>query len=281
MSSRQSIKTTVKTRSERLTKMKNTAKKVSQTARVRVITTMRKKPSVSSIENMIRTRGRVKKQTSDMIIMELSRELVKKLKDIYDLSEREGGEYVGAIKFTITDNLVKYNSPTKHTNRDPLRVVAPPGTIDNFIVYHSHPIPARVGMIKSLVSVPSLDDFVAFIQSYPKMQANIILERHGFYVIDILESTLTNKPNPQQAYSMFRHLLDSKNIERFAVRYSPIPDQGLYGVSIASWKKLLNTYVNTVMRHRFNMTIRYYNYSELPEITLLNPGAVTASMNLS
>lgn len=273
MSSRQSIKTTLKTKDERLKNMKSVAKNKSRTARMRVITTMRKRSTVSSIENVISTRGRVKKHTTEMITMELSRELIKKLKDIYDMSEREGGEYVGAIKFTVADNLVKYNSPLKHTNRNPVRVVPPPGTLDNFIVYHSHPIPVRAGLIKSLVSLPSLDDFTTFIRNYPKMQANIILERHGFYIIDILESTLTNKPDPREAYSVFRYLLEHKNIERFAVQYSPIPSQGLYGVSIATWKKLLNTYINTVMRHRFNMTIKYYSYSELPEITLLNPGS--------
>ena len=135
-------------------------------------------------------------------------------------------------------------------------------------------------MIKSLVSVPSLDDFKAFIRYYPKMQANIILERHGFYVIDIIESKLRNKPDPNEAYKMFRFLLENKQIEQYAVRYSPRPTQGLYGVSITSWKKLLNTYINTVMRYKFNMTIKYYNYNEVPEITLLNLGSIPTPMNL-
>jgi len=273
-SSKQSIKKTATLRSMRVSKMESAAKNKSKTARTKRIAFSRKLP-LKSIENFIYTRGRVIQHTKKMIKMELSKQLIKdKLEDIYKLSELEQGEYVGAISFNVNDISVKYNSPLKHTNRNPMSVRPPPGTLDKYIVYHTHPIPKKVGMTTSLVSLPSLDDFVTFIKNYPKLQANIILERNGFYVIDIIESKLTTKPDPAEAYNVFRLLLENKKINDFLVVYSPRPEQALYGVSIKTWKALIDKYINSVMLHRFNMSIKYYTYDDTPIITLLNPQTI-------
>lgn len=222
------------------------------------------------------THGQVVDKAPEMITIAMSKELVKKLRDVYALSERERSEYVGAIKFNrINDAWVKYNSPMKYTNGNPMSVVPPEYMRDNFIMYHSHPIPVNPQLHTSLISLPSLSDFKYYVNNYPTLQANIILERNGFYMIDIIESSLNNKPDPDRAYTAFRYLLELKKINAFAV---PDPNGfglALFKVSITTWKKLINVYIDRVMRHKFNMSIKYYTYDDVPVMTILNPATIT------
>lgn len=261
-------------------KKKNIMENVRRRAKAARLTNVRTRTPVMSVEEVLFTRGIITKQTRDMATFNLNKQLIYKLKDLYATSEREKAEYIGAITFEVAGQLVKFKSPTKRTNRNPVSVTAPVNIISNYIVYHSHPVPPSVPRNMTVVTLLSQDDFSLFINGYPKLQANIVLERHGFYVIDIIESTLTNKPDPYEAYQMFLGLLENKNIDQYAYT-GPSPHLiALFAVSIASWKKLINVYIDKVMRHTYSMSVRYFTYDETPEITIVNPGSITAPMTL-
>jgi hypothetical protein len=276
MKERTSIKSTVMTKSQRLNQMKSAAKKVSTRARVNTVTTARRRLPLLGIEDIIETRGVIVKETPRMLTIKLSRDIIKKLKTVYLRSQRDQSEYVGVIKMTRMDNKVKFNSPTRHTNWHPTRVFPPVGTNENFFVYHSHPVPVDVNLSVSNVTLPSAEDFIYYVGGYPKMQVNIILERNGYYIIDLLETRLSSMPDPTAAHAFFLYLLDNLKLGRFQVSHRPLP-MWLFTVSIGSWQKTINTYIDKVMRRKFGLSIKYYRYSELPEITVKNPDTMTPS----
>ena len=276
MKNRKDIKT-VTTRLNPKTRLRQTAVAQTIRARANTVTTARRRLPIVSVEDIIETRGIVTKETRDTVTIKLSREIIRKLKDLYLTSQRDQSEYVGFINATRERNAVKFNSPTRHTNWHPSRVMPPQGTNDNLIVYHSHPVPVSRELSVSNVTLPSKEDFTYYVRGYPKMQANIILERNGYYMIDLLESDNFSLPNPSVAHDTFIQLLVNKDINRYQVTSMPLPI-ALFTVSIASWQKMFNTYIDRVMRHRFGLSIKYYRYTELPEITLKNPESF---MNLS
>lgn len=276
MKNRKDIKT-VTTRLNPKTRLRQTAVAQRIRARANTVTTARRRLPIVSVEDIIETRGIVTKETRDTVTIKLSREIIRKLKDLYLTSQRDQSEYVGFINATRERNAVKFNSPTRHTNWHPSRVMPPQGTNDNLIVYHSHPVPVSRELSVSNVTLPSKEDFTYYVRGYPKMQANIILERNGYYMIDLLESDNFSLPNPSVAHDTFIQLLVNRDINRYQVTSVPLPI-ALFTVSIASWQKMFNTYIDRVMRHRFGLSIKYYRYTELPEITLKNPESF---MNLS
>lgn len=255
------------------TKMKKVATAKSIQARRNIISAARQRLPIVSVEDIIETRGIITKESEHSVTIKLSREIIRKLKDLYLTSQRDKSEYVGFINATRERNTVKFNSPTRHTNWNPTRVMPPPGTNENLIVYHSHPVPVSRELSVSNVTLPSKEDFMYYVRGYPKMQANIILERNGYYLIDLLESDNFMLPNPSAAHDTFINILMNKDITKYQVMNTPVPIS-LFTVSIDSWQKMFNTYIDTVMRHRYGMSIKYYRYTELPEITLKNPETV-------
>lgn len=276
MKNRKDIKT-VTTMLNPRTRLRQSAAAQTIRARANTVAAARRRLPLVSVEDIIETRGIVTKETRDVVTIKLSREIIRKLKDLYLTSQRDQSEYVGFINATRERNVVKFNSPTRHTNWHPSRVMPPQGTNDNLIVYHSHPVPVSRELSVSNVTLPSKEDFTYYVRGYPKMQANIILERNGYYMIDLLESDNFSLPNPSVAHDTFIQLLVNKDINRYQVTRVPLPI-ALFTVSIASWQKMFNTYIDRVMRHRFGLSIKYYRYTELPEITLKNPESF---MNLS
>ena len=250
------------------TKMKKRASAASASARKTILSAFR----LLSINGILKTRGVITKERNNMITIKLSRSIIDKLNDIYKMSQQHKSEYVGIVNVTRSGKIVKFNSPTKHTNWNPRFVRPPPGTENNLVVYHSHPVPEDLGIPDSSVTLPSRYDFEYYINNYPRVQANIILERHGYYVIDLLESDMSNMPDPAKVHEKFIYLLDQKGIENYQV--SPYPElMSFYAVSITRWKEVI-AYVNKVLRHLFKVSIKYYRYSENPEITLKNPNTM-------
>jgi hypothetical protein len=248
--------------------MKKRASAASASARKTILSSFR----VLSINGILKTRGVITKERNNMITIKLSRAIIDKLNDIYKMSQQHKSEYVGIVNVTRSGKIVKFNSPTKHTNWNPRFVRPPPGTENNLVVYHSHPVPVDMGIPDSSVTLPSRYDFEYYINNYPRVQANIILERHGYYVVDLLEANISSMPDPVRVHEKFLYLLREKGIENYQV--SPQPDlMAFYAVSIDSWKNVIE-YVNKVLKHLFKVSIKYYTYSELPEITLKNPDTV-------
>ena len=57
------------------------------------------------------------------------------------------------------------------------------------------------------------------IEYYPRMQVNIILDRHGYYVIDFIETRKGSRPNKKQVLDEFSKTIKKRtfpNIENMS-----------------------------------------------------------------
>jgi predicted RND superfamily exporter protein len=92
------------------------------------------------------------------------------------------------------------------------------------------------------------------------MQVNIILDRHGYYVIDFIETRKGGRPNKKQVLDEFSKTIKKRtftNIENMS---------DFYKSNITTWKKIIkDEFSNTA-----GISIKYYGYNELATITLVN-----------
>ena len=195
----------------------------------------------------------------------LSKKLINNLKDVYKKTFTNQVEYSGTIPFTVknTRNYVKYITPTARTNGQFATVTPPNSDFKEYIMYHTHPVPPND---KPLFSFPSGMDLKAYVRHYPDLQANIILENQGYYIIDLIETNM-NKPNASRVATTFETLVTQREFSivtggyRVAVYVQTTPTR---------WKMAVNKYIDPIMRRQFGISIRYYTWDELGEITLLD-----------
>lgn len=198
----------------------------------------------------------------------LSRKLVNDLKKIYKKSYEQGVEYVGSTRFSVNNvrGVVKYDTPTQRTNNNFKRVAPSLQDLGAYIVYHTHPVP--VSFMSTYVTLPSIDDFTAYIGFYPYVQANIILEKHGYYVIDLVESDQFKKPNPKEVFKFFiEEVYKKAKFKNASTIYRGIE---FFRASPESLQRVINNYADPIMRKKYNISIRYHRYTELAKITLID-----------
>ena len=196
----------------------------------------------------------------------LSRKLVDDFKKISTQTDKNQAEYVGSARFTVrnTRGYVKFNTPTVSTNGAFAKVTPKLNELDSYIMYHSHPVPPSA--TNNTFTLPSLDDFEAYIAYYPYVQANIILEKNGYYVIDLIESDQLIKPTIAAVKKFWLdEIFKGGKFKNFSQVY-----RGIYffETSPESWKRTINTYVNDKMLQKFGISVKYYTYNELAPITL-------------
>lgn len=221
-----------------------------------------------NLNNVVYNFGTVERVGNVDVTIRLSRKLINDFRAIYKKSFKDQIEYAGSVQFNAknTRGLVKFNTPTQSTNYN-FKVVTPkPQDLTSYIVYHSHPVPLSD---TTLVTIPSDKDYSAYINTYPYIQANIILEKHGYYVIDLIESDRFKKPDPKKVYEFFmREVYDKGNFERYKVVHRGIM---FFKVDLKSWQKLINGYTDARMRQQFGISVKYYLYDDdLPKITLFD-----------
>jgi hypothetical protein len=136
-----------------------------------------------------------------------------------------------------------------------------------YIVYHTHPVPENN---KPLFTYPSETDFRTYISYYPTIQANLILEYQGYYIIDLLETNM-NKPNPDEVVAEFNRFLSSREFQRVSVNWSNLE---YFQTTPDRWKRAVNGYMDPIMRKKFGISIKYYTWDELGEITLLDKNVI-------
>jgi len=135
--------------------------------------------------------------------------------------------------------------------------------LTQYIVYHTHPVPPHG---TPLFTYPSENDFRAYIDNYPAVQANIILEKQGYYVIDLIETNM-RIPNATTVVNLFNQLMDGREFQRVRVVWSSLV---YITTTTKQWKKAVNNYLDPIMRKQFGISIRYYTWDELGKITLLD-----------
>jgi hypothetical protein len=213
--------------------------------------------------------GTVTSGNDRYLSVRLSRKTIKELQNVYKKTWEQRVEYGGSIPFTLsnTRNYVRFGTPTVSTNQKLTSVTPTQEDMTQYIVYHTHPVPNQN---RALFTYPSATDFRTYISYYPTIQANIILENQGYYIIDLIETNM-NKPNPDEVVAEFNRFLSSREFQRVSVNWSNLeyfqttPDQ---------WKRAVNGYVDPIMRKKFGISIKYYTWDELGEITLLDKNVI-------
>lgn len=221
--------------------------------------------AVMTIPRAIEARGTVLSERNDIMEIAFTKKLMVELKDIYAMTVDKQWEFAGAVRCTIhpTDkNYVKFNTPTRRTDQQRMSVAFTPDMIQFKMLYHSHPSPRGQ---RSLATFPSAGDFKLYIQAYPAIQANLILDNEGIYVIDLIESVA--KPDPTRAYAYFIRLLDIAKAPRLQI----VDDIIIYKVDKQRWKSFINNNVDPIMRKNFGISIMFYFYSDIPKIRIRDP----------
>lgn len=199
----------------------------------------------------------------------LSRKTIRELQNVYKKTWEQRVEYGGSIPFTLsnTRNYVKFGTPTASTNNQLASVTPTQEDMTQYIVYHTHPVPEQN---EPLFTYPSDTDFRTYISYYPVIQANIILENQGYYIIDLIETNM-NKPNPDEVVAEFKRFLNSREFRRVSVNWSNL---AYIQTTPNQWKRTVNNYIDPIMRRKFGISIKYYTWDQLGEITLLDKNVI-------
>jgi hypothetical protein len=214
--------------------------------------------------------GTITNLTNTNMGVRLSRKLVDDLKRVYQESYDRQIEHVGSTQFTVrnTRGAVKFNTPSKRTNERYNSVNPGIGDVDSYVVYHSHPVPPDN---RTLFTIPSIPDIKAYIETYPIVQANIILEKRGYYVIDLIESDMFKKPTVDEVVEYYNGLLATAKFDKVMTIHRNIM---FFNSDTSAWKKTINGYIDKMMRSKFGISIRYYTYDELAQITLIDKNKI-------
>ena len=225
----------------------------------------------------------VGKVTSDKINIRLPRRIVNELRDLNKKSSRNRWEYAGKIEFRPNPNksMVKFNNPQRLTSQ--LRNAITSETYqllyDSYIAYHTHPTAYTPNNLKNnnamnvnnntrkiLVTLPSGADMEAYIGTYPNMQANIISDENGYYVIDLIETTSREKPNAVEVNRTMEWL---RTQPFFQGRYRTLGGYEYFETTLTDWKKSINRELNPFLQRLFGISIKYYGYNDEPAIVTL------------
>lgn len=270
MSKRKSIKSISTTKSQRLGKMKSTAKKVSTGATRSVLTTKRlninaltRKMGVMTIPKDIETRGTIMSTNGTVLTVKLSHELMRKLKDIYRMTGREGIEFAGLVECTFDVNYTKFNSPTIRTDGQEGWVNLPRRTGRTKLMYHSHPSPEGTGR-STIVTFPSSADLRIYVDTHKDgiLEGNLILDQQGVYVVDVLRP-VANFSGEDMFAAAVRELNRKK-----AFDYQVRGEMLALNVDIKRWKAFVNSDLDSKMIRMFGVSIKYYTWADVPTVRI-------------
>lgn len=204
--------------------------------------------------------------------IQLPKRVIKELRTINNLSTLKRWEYGGKIDFVSDGNRVKFNVPTRFTSQQRTQVSGHiVGLFSNsYISYHTHPGISTAGGDSPLpsstrevyVTLPSGADFEAYIKGYPGMQANLIADRHGYYVIDIIESVEKGqRPVPA---TVNKHMEWIRQQSFFRSRVFGEDGTEYFATTLRDWKEAINGEINPHMKRMFGISMKYYTYDEEP-----------------
>jgi len=203
--------------------------------------------------------------------VKLPRKVVQDLKHISDLSCKKKWEYAGNVDCKVVKNVAVFSKPSFVTSRDRDQVKLK--TVElvwpALVSYHTHPCaitPNKVDYDKDsvFVTLPSNQDFEAFITCFPNMQTNIICDAHGYYVIDILDAVERNNlPLPAGVNRIMNDFRQEPKLREMV-----FSEDGLeyFDSTLNTWKRLINVELNQKMRKILGITIRFYGYEDEPPL---------------
>jgi len=223
------------------------------------------------------------KVTPDKINIKLPRRIVSELRDLNKKSSRNRWEYGGKIEFRPNTNgsMVKFNNPQRFTSQ--LRNAISAETFqlmqNTYISYHTHPTAYTPNNLKNntamnlnnntrkiLVTLPSGADMEAYIGTYPTMQANMISDENGYYVIDLIETADRERPNAVEVNRTMEWL---RTQPFFQNRYRSLGGYEYFETTLTDWKRSINQEINPFLQRLFGISIKYYGYNDEPAIITL------------
>jgi hypothetical protein len=225
----------------------------------------------------------VGKVASDKINIRLPRRIVTELRDLNKKSSRNRWEYAGKIEFRPNPNksMVKFNNPQRFTSQLRNAITAETYQLlyNSYIAYHTHPTAYTPNNLKNnstmnvnnntrkiLVTLPSGADMEAYIGTYPNMQANIISDENGYYVIDLIETSGREKPNAVEVNRTMEWL---RTQQFFQTRIRNLGGYEYFETTLTDWKRAINQEINPFLQRLFGVSIKYYGYNDEPAIITL------------
>jgi hypothetical protein len=226
----------------------------------------------------------VGKITPDRINIRLPRRIVNELRALNKKSSRNRWEYAGKIEFRPNPNktMVKFNNPQRLTSQLRGAITAETYQLlyNSYIAYHTHPTAYTPNNLRNntpnpntsnntrkiLVTLPSGADMEAYIGTYPNMQANIISDENGYYVIDLIETAGREKPDAVEVNRIMEWL---RTVEFFQNRNRILGGYEYFETTLTDWKRAINQEINPFLQRLFGVSIKYYGYNDEPAIITL------------
>ena len=235
------------------------------------------RPPKRSDLSMVVEIGRV---TNDRINIRLPRRVVNELRDLNKKSSINRWEYGGKIQFRPNANgtSARFNNPERLTSQ--LRGAISAEVVilmqNSYISYHTHPTAYTPNNLKNdntmnlnnnarqiLVTLPSGADMEAYIGNYPTMQANIISDENGYYVVDLIETAGREKPD---AVIVNRSMEWIRTQQFMKERYRVLDGYEYFETTLTEWKRVINQELNPYLKNLFGISVKYYGYKDDPAI---------------
>ena len=194
--------------------------------------------------------------------IKLPRKVIHKLKEVSHLSYVNQWEYAGKVE----DNKVTYVTSKSRCSVKSKEIEQ---IWYSEIGFHTHPGLGEdyeniTENTPIYVTLPSSQDFEAYIKGFPYMQSNIICDAHGYYLIDIIKSVDYNALPLPEAVDRYMSRVRRTPFMRINV----FSDEGLefFHTTLKNWKRQINSDIHRDMMHQFGIFIRYYGYEDEPPV---------------
>ena len=237
------------------------------------VRTKRSRPASSGLSkstnkrtNLTRMGSVVTSASKDRINIRLPKSTITSLKNIYKDSFNHKREISGKIDINGTIHGVRFSSPTRVVGISLVETgPIPQNVLNSYISYHTHPAGKET---PKTFSLPTMNDINTYVGRYPHMQANIIADQNGYYVIDIMESVslpMKTLPNLNKVAQVFKNTMNNRNLT------NKIMNSGgtrRYVSTIEQWKEIIKPMRKSL--RELGISLTFYSYSERAVITLLN-----------
>jgi len=205
------------------------------------------------------TRSTPIKETNLIIKVKLPEKTVQQLRRVMLITNRKGYEYMGTIDMSRSVNRdIVFNPPTRQTSGNRGTIIGNYSAIDDaYLSYHSHP------GFEGYFTLPSKQDLIRYMEYYPRMQANIILDRHGYYVIDFIETRKNDRPNKKFVLDEYEKTVGKSAFKKIE---HVMRNAVYYKTHLGKWKKIIEKEFSNTK----GISIKYYGYNQRANITLVN-----------
>lgn len=221
----------------------------------------------------------VERITPDKVNIKIPKTIINELKRVNANSSFQRIEYAGKINFETSKSnypQIKFNIPNRYTSYQRNRISGEiTDLIKNYyITYHTHPAAqsqvnnhnCNNNTRKKLFTLPSGLDFEAYVKMYPSMQANIIADAYGYYIIDIIEAAERTVPDARRINEAMEGI---RNTQFMTSRVRSIDGYEYFESTITEWKYTISTELNKYMKDNYGVSVKYYCYGDdSPTITL-------------